>query len=165
MGKTLEEMLAAVPAARRRKIEARAAELVGLEMTLRDLRKAMGRTQAQLARMTGKPQATISRMEGQSDMLLSNLSQVVEAMGGRVRIVAELPGRMPVTLIGLDALSPAKVDLSPAASSRVMTRSNNALFANAAGSAAGKKRPIPSKPSTSTDKTPPGKRKRAAAHV
>jgi hypothetical protein len=63
MGKSPDEVMAALPAARRRRIEAHAAELIAEEMTLRELRKAMGKTQAQLARRLGKPQAAISRME------------------------------------------------------------------------------------------------------
>ncbi len=106
MGRTLEEVMAGLPARRRRRIEAQAAELVAEEMTLRELRKAMGRTQVQVARATGKPQATISRMEAQADMLLSNLDQVVTALGGRVRILAELPGRAPVLLTGLGDITP-----------------------------------------------------------
>ncbi len=106
MGRTLEEVMAGLPARRRRRVEAQAAELVAEEMTLRELRKAMGRTQVQVARATGKPQATISRMEAQADMLLSNLDQVVTALGGRVRILAELPGRAPVLLTGLGDIAP-----------------------------------------------------------
>jgi DNA-binding XRE family transcriptional regulator len=107
MGKSLDELMAALPAARRRRIKAHAAELIAEEMTLRELRKAMGKTQAQLARRLGKPQATISRMEAQSDMLMSTLGEVIEGLGGRVRVVAELPGRRPVYLSVLSDLGMA----------------------------------------------------------
>ena len=107
MGRTYEEVMAGLPARRRRQIEARGAELIAEEMTLAELRKAMGRTQVQVARATGKPQATISRMEAQTDMLLSNLDQVVSALGGRIRILAELPGRAPVLLTGLGDITPS----------------------------------------------------------
>ncbi len=86
-------------------IEARAQTLIAEEMSLRDLRKALGKTQAQLARKLKKPQATVSRMERQSDMLISTLDQVVHARGGRVRLVAELPGRKPLFLTGLADLA------------------------------------------------------------
>jgi ParB-like chromosome segregation protein Spo0J len=99
--------MAALPAARRRRIKAHAAELIAEEMTLRELRKAMGKTQAQLARRLGKPQATISRMEAQSDMLMSTLGEVIEGLGGRIRVVAELPGRPPVHLSVLGDLGTA----------------------------------------------------------
>ena len=115
MGKSLDEVMAALPAARRRRIRAHAAELIAEEMTLRELRKAMGKTQAQLARRLGKPQATISRMEAQSDMLMSTLGEVVEGLGGRVRVMAELPGRPPVCLSVLGDLSTANKTDAPAA--------------------------------------------------
>jgi hypothetical protein len=47
-------------------------------------------------------------MEKQSDMLISTLDRVVHAMGGRVRIVAELPGRPPLYLTGLTGLAETK---------------------------------------------------------
>jgi len=114
MGKSLDDVMAALPVDRQQSIRARGAELVAEEMTLRELRKAMGTTQAQLASKLGKPQATISRMEAQSDMLMSTLGQVVEGLGGRISIMAELPGHAPVRLSGLgdlapDAKSPGKV--------------------------------------------------------
>jgi transcriptional regulator with XRE-family HTH domain len=89
----------------RAEIEAHAETLIAEEMSLRELRKAMGKTQAQLARKLKKPQATVSRMERQSDMLISTLDKVVHALGGRVRIVAELPGRKPLYLTGLAGLA------------------------------------------------------------
>ena len=42
---TLNEMMARLPAARRRRIEARAAKRIAEELALRDLRKARGKTQ------------------------------------------------------------------------------------------------------------------------
>lgn len=106
MGKSLDDVMAALPVDRQQSIRARGAELVAEEMTLRELRKAMGTTQAQLASKLGKPQATISRMEAQSDMLMSTLGQVVEGLGGRISIMAELPGHAPVRLSGLGDLAP-----------------------------------------------------------
>jgi transcriptional regulator with XRE-family HTH domain len=93
----------------RAEIDAQAHALISEEMSLRDLRKAMGKTQVELARKLRKPQATISRMERQSDMLISTLDQVVHALGGRVRIVAELPGRGPLYLTGLADLGQRRV--------------------------------------------------------
>jgi DNA-binding XRE family transcriptional regulator len=103
---TLKELMDRLPAERRRRIEARAQELIAEEMSLRELRKAMAKTQTQLARKTGKSQVTLSRIERQSDMLISTLNDVVRGLGGRVRIIAELPGRRPVYLKGLGELSP-----------------------------------------------------------
>ncbi len=106
MGKSLDDVMAALPVDRQESIRARGAELVAEEMTLRELRKAVGTTQAELASRMGKPQAAISRMEAQSDMLMSTLNRMIESLGGRIFILAELPGRAPVRLFGLGDLVP-----------------------------------------------------------
>jgi len=105
MATTLKQMLDRLPAERRRRVEAGAEALIAEEMSLRELRKAMGKTQDQLARKTGKSQVALSRLEKQTDMLISTLDEVVRGLGGRVRIVAELPDRPPVYLNGLAGLS------------------------------------------------------------
>ncbi|HRA68176.1 MAG TPA: XRE family transcriptional regulator, partial [Caldilinea sp.] len=75
MAKKLEQIMAALPAKRRGKIEARVAELA----TLKDLRQAVAQTQEELAATLGVGQDTISRLEKRSDMLLSTLRRYVEA--------------------------------------------------------------------------------------
>jgi hypothetical protein len=97
---TLKDVMDTLSADDRRHVEARAQELIAEEMTLRDLRKALGRTQARIAKQTGKPQAVISRMERQSDMLISTLDHFIGALGGRLRLIAELPNRRTVCLSG-----------------------------------------------------------------
>ena len=106
MGKSLDDVMAGLPVDRQQSIRARGAELVAEEMTLRELRKAVGTTQAELASRMGTTQATISRMEAQTDMLMSTLNRMIESMGGRISILAELPGLAPVRLFGLSDLVP-----------------------------------------------------------
>jgi len=89
MARTLNQVLATLPAKRRAKIERRASELA----TLKDLRQAVERTQEELAASLGVGQDTISRIERRSDMLLSTLRRYVEAMGGKLELVAEFPDR------------------------------------------------------------------------
>jgi DNA-binding XRE family transcriptional regulator len=98
MAASLEDKLARLPAERRAKVDARAAELIAEEMTLRDLRRALDRTQVRLARELGVKQETISRLEKRSDMLLSTLRSYVEAMGGELDLIAKFPDRPPVRL-------------------------------------------------------------------
>ncbi len=105
MGVSFDKFMGRFTAAERAEIEAHAQTLIAEEMSLRDLRKALGKTQAQLARKLKKPQATVSRMERQADMLISTLDKVVHALGGRVRLMAELPGRKPLFLTGLADLA------------------------------------------------------------
>ena len=97
----LDDMMADLAPARRRRVEDRAAELIAEEMTLRELRKARRLTQVSVARELGISQDGVSRLEQRSDLLLSTLRRTVEAMGGRLSLVARFPDRPPVELSGI----------------------------------------------------------------
>jgi hypothetical protein len=101
---SLKEKLARLPVERRAKVDARAAELIAEEMTLRDLRRALDRTQVHPARKLGVKQETVSRLEKRSDMLLSTLRGYLEAMGGELDLLAKFPDRPPVRLKTLAAV-------------------------------------------------------------
>jgi DNA-binding transcriptional regulator YiaG len=101
MARTLAEKIQQLPAARRKKVEARAAELIAEEMSLRDLRKAMNRTQVEVAKALKVGQDTVSRYEQRRDMLLSTLQGYVHAMGGELDLVVTFPNRKPVKLKSL----------------------------------------------------------------
>jgi hypothetical protein len=106
MGKgiPLEEMIGRLPPEEQAKVETRAQELIAEEMILRDIRKAMGKTQVAMAKKLHLKQEAISRAEQRTDMLLSTLDHYLRALGGRLRLVAEFEGRAPVTLSGLSAI-------------------------------------------------------------
>lgn len=100
----IRDLIAGLPEERRTRIEQRAQDLIAEELSLRDLRHALGLTQESLATQLGVRQETISRVERRSDLLLSTLRQHVAAMGGELELVARFPGRPPVTLKGLAPL-------------------------------------------------------------
>lgn len=102
--KTLDRKIKEFTSARRKRIEARAAQLVAEEMSLRELRRAHKLTQARIAETLGIGQDQVSRLEQRSDLLLSTLRGYVEAMGGRLTIVAEFPHQKPVVLSSIGAL-------------------------------------------------------------
>lgn len=85
----------------RKKVEARAAELMAEEMTLRELRHARKLTQVRMAKKLGITQDSVSRLEQRSDLLLSTLRKTIEAMGGHLSLVAQFPDREPVRLSGI----------------------------------------------------------------
>lgn len=58
-------------------------------VTLSELRRRLGRSQAEIAAAAGTTQSAISRMEHQSDMHVSTLNEYVNALGGRLRLVVE----------------------------------------------------------------------------
>ena len=98
------------PAARRKKIATRAAALVSEERTLQELRHAHKLTQKRIAEVLGIGQDSVSRLEQRSDLLISTLRGYVEAMGGRLSLIAEFPNQDPVVLAGLAAIESAKTD-------------------------------------------------------
>jgi transcriptional regulator with XRE-family HTH domain len=99
--KTLNDIIDALPPEDRAAVEARAAELIAEETTLRDMRRAMALTQETVAEALGIKQVNVSQLEKRSDLLLSTLRRYVEAMGGELELTARFPGRAPLRLKGL----------------------------------------------------------------
>ena len=67
------------------------------EMGLVELREAMDLTQESLADTLHVKQASTSKMERRSDMYISTLSKIIEAMGGELQIIANMPnGRVQI---------------------------------------------------------------------
>jgi len=104
MSTNVHKKIKSLSANRRKKIEARAAELIAEEMSLRDLRKALTLTQKRIAETLGIGQDSVSRLEKRSDLLLSTLRSYIEAMGGRLSLIAEFPDREPISLSGLTTM-------------------------------------------------------------
>jgi DNA-binding XRE family transcriptional regulator len=101
MSKNVSDIIRTLSAAQRRKVEARAAELIAEEMTLQELRRARKLTQVSVAKALGITQDSVSRLEKRSDILLSTLRKTVQVMGGNLSLVAEFPDRAPVVLSGI----------------------------------------------------------------
>jgi len=101
MAITLRDKLKGLSADRRKKIAARAAQLIAEEMTLQELRRARKITQVRMAKALGISQNGVSRIEKRSDLLLSTLRKTIEAMGGNLSLVAQFPDRKPVVLAGI----------------------------------------------------------------
>ena len=101
MPTTLKSKMAELTPERRERIEVETERLHQEYLTLQQLRKAKALTQAQLAETLGIRQATIAKMEKRSDLMISTLRSYIEAMGGRLNLIVEFPGRLPVHLGGL----------------------------------------------------------------
>jgi transcriptional regulator with XRE-family HTH domain len=95
---TLDEFTQDFTPAERTEVAARTAQLVEEELTLRELRRAEQLTQDRMAELMGMEQENVSRLERRADLLLSTLSSYVAALGGRLRLIAEFPGRQPVAI-------------------------------------------------------------------
>jgi DNA-binding XRE family transcriptional regulator len=104
MAKNVNDIIKSLPASRQRKIEKRGTALIAEEMTLQELRRARTMTQVQMAKSLGVAQKQISEVEKRTDMHISTLRRSIEALGGKLSLVAEFPDRKPVVLTGISAL-------------------------------------------------------------
>ena len=105
--KNIDRIRKRLTPARRRKIAARAATLIAEESSLQELRQAHKLTQKRMAHVLGIGQDSVSRLEQRSDLLISTLRGYVEALGGRLSLVAQFPNQKPVVLTVIAALEQA----------------------------------------------------------
>jgi len=69
-----------------------------VEMLLSEIRRQVGLTQVEAADAMGVSQSALSHLENQDDMHISTLRRLIEALGGTLEIVANLPsGRIAVS--------------------------------------------------------------------
>ena len=108
MPRNVNDIINKLTRAQRRKVEARAAQLIAEEMTLQELRRARKITQQKIAKSLNIGQEGVSKIERRSDLLISTLRRTVEAMGGSLSLVAEFPDRDPVVLSGIAEDEPTK---------------------------------------------------------
>ena len=85
--RNFRELLDAIPAERRRKVDQRVRETIAA-MPLDELRRARQMTQARLAESLGVNQGEVSKIEHRTDLYLSTLTEYVEALGGTLEIRA-----------------------------------------------------------------------------
>ena len=101
MGRSLNNVVATLPEARRARIDARAQELIDQVESLSELRRAAGKAQVEIASALNVKQPSISRIEKQADMYLSTLRSYVEAIGGQLDLIVRLPSRAPLRIESL----------------------------------------------------------------
>lgn len=101
-GTNLDDFIATLPQDEQRAIEQEYQEVRGEYLALQELRQVMGMTQEQLADVLEMNQGNLSKLEKRTDVHLSTLRRYVEALGGKLHIMAALPGK---PLIELSSLS------------------------------------------------------------
>jgi DNA-binding Xre family transcriptional regulator len=105
--KSFSERFAALPEARKRKIEAGARAIIE-QMHLAQVRKALDITQSTLSERTGIKQAELSRIENNiENVQIKTLDRYVSGLGGTCKIVAEFPDGV-IAEIPLRAGKPVK---------------------------------------------------------
>jgi len=98
MARTLNDLVASLPKEEREKIQARARELIAEEMSLQNLRKAIGKTQTAVAKRLKVGQDAVSKLETRSDMYISTLRGFLRAMGGELELIARFHDRPSVRI-------------------------------------------------------------------
>lgn len=122
MGRKLNDVIASLPVERRRKIDAlsqaKVEDMLASARTLADIRKAVGKTQVQVAQALGVKQNAISQLEQRSDTYLSTFKRFLAGMGmqlelsvvtaeGRRVELSEFRPPQPGTPTGASAAVPA----------------------------------------------------------
>ena len=119
MARSIDEVIAGLPKARRERVEAKAARLardmIEHADSLGDIRKAMSKTQTDIARALGVGQVAVAQLEKRSDLLLSTLQRYVRATGAELSLVVH-------TRDGADIVLESLGDLASGGSAAAKTR-------------------------------------------
>jgi transcriptional regulator with XRE-family HTH domain len=90
MGRKLDDVIKSLPAGRQAKIAALAQEkreeMLLQAATLTDFRKAVGKTQAEVAKQLGINQNAVSQLESRSDTYVSTLRRFLQALDLRLEL-------------------------------------------------------------------------------
>jgi predicted XRE-type DNA-binding protein len=110
MGRSLNDIIAALPAEEQAAIDARYQDLKQEVEGLRELRQIVGKAQAEIASALNIKQPSVSQIERQTDMYLSTLRSYVEAVGGELELTVKLPQRPALRIHQLgDASAPPQI--------------------------------------------------------
>jgi signal-transduction protein with cAMP-binding, CBS, and nucleotidyltransferase domain len=107
MAVKFDDYMAGLPKKRQQAIKKRVAELIAEEATLRQVREARERSQEEVAKQLYIKQAAVSKLERRTDMYLSTLRSFIEAMGGKLEIVARFPDQA-VRITQFEMLDPER---------------------------------------------------------
>lgn len=101
MAKSHDELLEKVEPSVRKAARGKAVDVIA-RMSLAELRKARGQSQAKLAELMALAQPNISQIEHRPDALVSTLRQYVEALGGELEIHAKFPDGQDIEIEAFD---------------------------------------------------------------
>jgi hypothetical protein len=86
--------------------------------SLRALRQATGKVQADIAAALRIKQPSVSKIENQADMYLSTLRSYVEAIGGELDLIVRLPARPAIRLHRLGGVRHTEPGATPSETTR-----------------------------------------------
>lgn len=90
MARKFAELRAGMSPRSRARSDAKARKMLA-ELPLNELRRARGLSQQQLAEVLNVQQPSIAKIERRTDMYISTLRSHIEAMGGKLEVLARFP--------------------------------------------------------------------------
>ena len=91
MAKSFDAMVKRTVSKKTREKAARRAQELLYELLLSEIRTLTGKSQQQIADAIGIRQPSLSKLEKQSDMQISTLQRIVNALGGKLEVIARFP--------------------------------------------------------------------------
>jgi transcriptional regulator with XRE-family HTH domain len=125
MGRTLSEFISSLPEEDQRQIEEEFQRLKQEVESLRELRRATGKAQADIAAALKIKQPSVSKIEKQADMYISTLRSYVEAIGGELELTVRLPSRPPLRLLQLGDMVEAEPRRRPSPAAKPRRRADS----------------------------------------
>ena len=119
MARNINEIIAALPKKERDWIVTKAAQMLRetaeYANSVGDIRRAMNKTQSEIARKLGVGQVAVAQLEKRSDLLLSTLRRYVRAAGAELSLVVRTKQGAEIVLQSLGEVATKK---PPAAKAR-----------------------------------------------
>ena len=91
MAKSFDELVKRTVTKRTQAKAARRARELLRELLLGEIRQLAGKSQEEVARTLGMKQPSLSKLENQTDMQISTLRKIVQALGGKLEVLARFP--------------------------------------------------------------------------
>ncbi len=117
MSRSLKSIISELPPERRAKVQAKSREMaddmIRYAETLAQARRALEKTQTELADVLQIKQNAVAQLEKRSDMLLSTLRKYVSAMGAELQLSIRTAAGVVIVLDGFGTLSRDVVPLAP----------------------------------------------------
>lgn len=123
MGKSITELIDALPTERKARVEASAQrmadEMIAESESLNVLRKALGQTQTQVAQALGIKQNAVSQLESRTEIYVSTLKKYVKALGMELEFTLKTKAGVRIALANFHPWDEAEPALIPAKKHRL----------------------------------------------
>jgi transcriptional regulator with XRE-family HTH domain len=91
MAKSFDALVKRTTTKKTRERAARRTQVLLQELLLSEIREMTGKSQQQVAKAIGIKQPSLSKLENQSDMQISTLQRIINALGGKLEVIARFP--------------------------------------------------------------------------